>query len=133
MTDFKSLKEIFNNIVFRIPDYQRGYAWTEPQIIDFWNDLVNLVEKHHHYTGMISLKQIDTEEDKAWSKKDNWIIGEGYKALCYILLFAGLRIREEIALQWKNVNFENKTLKVERSVTQVPKFDSEIEFFQDPL
>ena len=71
MADLKSLKEIFNNSVFRIPDYQRGYAWTEIQIIDFWNDLINLVEKHDHYTGMISLKQIDTEEDETWSKKEN--------------------------------------------------------------
>ena len=41
-----------------------------------------------------------------------------------MLLFAGLRIGEALALQWKNVNFEEKTLKIERGVTQIPKFDS---------
>ena len=38
-------------------------------------------------------------------------------------MFAGLRIGEALALKWENVNFENKTLKVERAITQIPKFD----------
>ena len=59
MAELRSLTEIFNNTLFRIPDYQRGYAWGETQILDFWNDLVNLVDKHNHYTGMLSLKEID--------------------------------------------------------------------------
>lgn len=103
MADLKSLKEIFNNSVFRIPDYQRGYAWTEPQIIDFWNDLVNLVEKHDHYTGMISLKQIDTEEDESWSKKDNWIIEEGYKA--YYVIDGQQRLTTSIILIQAIISF----------------------------
>lgn len=70
MNGLKSLFEIFNNSVFRIPDYQRAYAWGESQILDFWNDLVNLVDKHDHYTGMLSLKEIDTYNDEGWSKKD---------------------------------------------------------------
>ena len=47
------------------------------------------------------------------------------KPMCILLLFAGLRIGEVCALQWKNVNFKNKTLKIERGITQIPKFDSE--------
>ena len=47
------------------------------------------------------------------------------KPLCYVLLFAGLRIGEACALKWGNINFENKTMKVERSITQVAKFDSD--------
>lgn len=103
MADLKSLKEIFNNSVFRIPDYQRGYAWTEVQIIDFWNDLINLVEKHDHYTGMISLKQIDTEEDETWSKKDNWIIEEGYKA--YYVIDGQQRLTTSIILIQAIISF----------------------------
>ena len=45
--------------------------------------------------------------------------------MCIVLMFAGLRIGEACALQWKNVDFENKTLKVERTITTIPKFDSE--------
>ena len=47
------------------------------------------------------------------------------KPLCYVLLFAGLRIGEALALKWKNIDFDNKTIKVERAITQVPKFDEQ--------
>ena len=47
------------------------------------------------------------------------------KPMCIVLMFAGLRIGEACALKWKNVDFENKTLKIERSITTIPKFDGE--------
>lgn len=47
------------------------------------------------------------------------------KPMCIVLMFAGLRIGEACALKWKNVDFENKTLKIERSITTILKFDSE--------
>ncbi len=47
------------------------------------------------------------------------------KPICIVLMFAGLRIGEACALKWKNVDFENKTLKVERTITTIPKFDSD--------
>jgi len=31
----QSLVEIFNQKFFRIPDFQRGYAWQEEHLIDF--------------------------------------------------------------------------------------------------
>lgn len=34
--ELKSLNEIFQYKLFRIPDYQRGYAWKESQLVDFW-------------------------------------------------------------------------------------------------
>ena len=40
-------------------------------------------------------------------------------------MFGGLRIGEALALKWRNVNFETKTLKVERAITTIPKFDNE--------
>ena len=47
------------------------------------------------------------------------------KPLCICLMFSGLRIGEALALKWENVDFANKTLKVEQAITQEPKFDSE--------
>ena len=47
------------------------------------------------------------------------------KPLCITLMFAGLRIGEALALKWKNIDFNNKTIRVERSITQVPKFDEQ--------
>lgn len=47
------------------------------------------------------------------------------KPLCICLMFSGLRIGEALALKWENVDFENKSLKVEQAITQDPKFDNE--------
>ena len=47
------------------------------------------------------------------------------KPLCITLMFAGLRIGEALALKWKNIDFNNKTIRVERAITQVPKFDEQ--------
>ena len=39
-----SLSTLFQNRLFRLPDYQRGYAWKKGQLVDFWEDLLNLHE-----------------------------------------------------------------------------------------
>lgn len=49
-----SLKEVFSNRFFIIPDYQRGYSWEEEQIEDLIKDIENIVDKKHkHFTGTI--------------------------------------------------------------------------------
>lgn len=53
--DTQSLQQIFQNRVFRIPDYQRGYAWEKEHVQDFLDDLDMLSENKHHYTGTIVL------------------------------------------------------------------------------
>ena len=64
--------ELFNDTIFRIPDYQRGYAWKTEQLKDFWEDVTNLAEGKSHYTGMIALQPFTTEdEDKLL--EDKWI------------------------------------------------------------
>ncbi len=73
MNDLVSLSEIFDKSIFRIPDYQRGYAWTEFQLEDFWEDIENLSDDRNHYTGMLSLKELKEEEYKDW-EEEKWII-----------------------------------------------------------
>jgi uncharacterized protein with ParB-like and HNH nuclease domain len=48
----RSLDSLFKEKIFRIPDYQRGYAWQHEQLKDFWEDLVNLADGRSHYTGV---------------------------------------------------------------------------------
>lgn len=80
MNDLVSLSELFNKSIFRIPDYQRGYAWTETQLTDFWEDVINLNDKRNHYTGMLSLIELPEEVYSKWNE-EHWIIAEkGYKA-----------------------------------------------------
>lgn len=63
MSDLISFSELFDKRMMRIPDYQRGYAWREDQLEDFWNDIKDLTEDKSHYTGMISLKKFTESEE----------------------------------------------------------------------
>lgn len=76
MKELYSLQDLFNQRLFRIPDYQRWYSWTEQQLDEFWEDIINLPIDHDHYTGMISLRKLKNNEtadltDELWLKK-NW-------------------------------------------------------------
>jgi len=73
-----SLSELFHKKLFRIPDYQRGYAWKHEQLVNFWDDLSNLHEGKHHYTGLLSLKPVDRKSTKTW-QGDEWLLDTGYK------------------------------------------------------
>jgi hypothetical protein len=82
MANLKSLNEIFTNTLYRIPDYQRGYAWTLKQLNYFWDDLYNLNETKHHYTGVLTVKGVPVEVSNSLNWNDEqWVLKErGYKA-----------------------------------------------------
>lgn len=67
------LDSLFKEKIFRIPDYQRGYAWQKAQYKDFWEDLINLQPNRSHYTGVITLKEILPSEIKEDSK-EYWLV-----------------------------------------------------------
>lgn len=75
----KTLQNLFNGDFYRIPDYQRGYAWGKEQLEDFWQDLENS-ERHKHYTGVLSLERVgDKEKEKPqWAKDEVAKNGETY-------------------------------------------------------
>lgn len=73
MNELESLKNIFKDRIFKIPDYQRGYAWTTRQLKDFWEDIVNLPSDRYHYTGLLSLKKVDKVIWKNWND-EKWLI-----------------------------------------------------------
>jgi len=53
----KNIYELFAGKVFKVPDYQRNYAWSEKNWEDFWNDLKDgLLTCTEHYWGTITLK-----------------------------------------------------------------------------
>jgi uncharacterized protein with ParB-like and HNH nuclease domain len=35
MSDLQSLSDLYQNKLFRIPDYQKGYVWKQGQLVDF--------------------------------------------------------------------------------------------------
>ena len=68
-----TLSKIFTERLFRIPDYQRGYAWTEKQLKDFWNDVQQLEVGNNHYTGVLTLETVSNDVFRRW-EDDLWII-----------------------------------------------------------
>jgi uncharacterized protein with ParB-like and HNH nuclease domain len=78
MNELESLKNIFKDRIFKIPDYQRGYAWSTRQLKDFWEDVVSLPPNRFHYTGVLSLKKIDPNIWSNWNER--WLLEDrGYK------------------------------------------------------
>lgn len=77
--NFLTLQQIFTNRLFRIPDYQRGYAWrSDVEIVDFWNDLMNLSAQKSHFTGSLTLQEITSIDSLGF---DRWVCDEkGYEA-----------------------------------------------------
>ena len=81
--ELQSLNLLFQNKLFRIPDYQRGYAWLRPHLVDFWEDLLNLQVDHYHYTGMLSLKELKRKDIESWGT-DLWMLDKDFKP-CHIV------------------------------------------------
>jgi hypothetical protein len=73
MDEPKPLDSLFKEKLFRIPDYQRGYAWGKDQLNAFWEDLVNLPTGRSHYTGVLTLKEIPAKDIKDCDK-EYWLV-----------------------------------------------------------
>jgi uncharacterized protein with ParB-like and HNH nuclease domain len=65
-----NLFELFNGKIFRIPDFQRGYAWEEKQLQELWDDIEEISDENgefkKHYTGTIYLEEITAPENEKW-------------------------------------------------------------------
>lgn len=71
--ELHSISKIFTERLLRIPDYQRGYAWTSRQLKDYWNDINQLETGHNHYFGVLTLETVDEQKYQKW-EDDTWII-----------------------------------------------------------
>ena len=79
--DLKSLSQIFRDeISFVVPDYQRGYSWSkDKQLEDLWEDLENMPENSHHYTGMFTFCKDDEDDNK-------YIIVDGQQRMTTLII-----------------------------------------------
>lgn len=79
-----NLSNLFKSGIYKIPDYQRGYAWEEKEVEDFWEDLYNLSEDRNHYGGVITLEQIP---DYGLNKNDteSWFLSKINKTPYYVV------------------------------------------------
>ncbi len=59
--EYQSLRDMINDEVYRIPDYQRGYSWGEHQCQDLLDDIDTMMDKKNsHFMSTIVCKK--TEE-----------------------------------------------------------------------
>ena len=73
-TDIITVCELLSgDHVFRIPDYQRGYAWHD-EFDALWKDILRLhragVQNRKHYTGMLALEEMSETE-----KGNEYVLG----------------------------------------------------------
>lgn len=97
----QDLNSLFNNKIFRIPDYQRGYAWGKKQLNDLWDDLAEIDtvdnELRKHYTGTIYLERTEPHKTEKWlpgAQFYNVVDGQQRLTTISILLFELLKATE---------------------------------------
>ncbi|MFB1289183.1 DUF262 domain-containing protein [Helicobacter pylori] len=82
-----NLDRVIEKGMFEIPSYQRGYAWQERQLKDFWNDLehVSKLGDKFHYMHSLTLRELENEfESSAFE------IIDGQQRLATSLILLGL-------------------------------------------
>ncbi len=82
-----NLDGVIEKGVFEIPSYQRGYAWQERQLKDFWNDLehVSKLGNQFHYMHSLTLRELENDfESSAFE------IIDGQQRLATSLILLGL-------------------------------------------
>jgi hypothetical protein len=75
-TGLKTLTELFTSSTFRIPDYQRGYAWGAEQCDDFWKDIELVGENARHYGGQLIL-----DRQSSLDESTNYLVVDGQQRL----------------------------------------------------
>ena len=66
-----SLVDLFTSKFFIIPDYQRGYAWGEKQLVELWDDINDLEKQPSggykpHYMGAIIYNKSQQKHLPSW-------------------------------------------------------------------
>jgi uncharacterized protein with ParB-like and HNH nuclease domain len=72
-TDLLTVSKIFQEVIYRIPDYQRGYSWNSDNLNDFWIDIEQIQQDSKHYLGVLTLEEVPEDIWKTWTD-DLWIV-----------------------------------------------------------
>jgi|JI9StandDraft_1071089.scaffolds.fasta_scaffold00644_2 hypothetical protein len=142
--------------IFRVPDYQRGYAWKEKQCNDFWEDLTRIVkdkeEDSLHYVGIFSFQEIEwnlLKKENEFTPKLEKLKREGYKLyhvvdgqqrmttlliLLDLFLNSGTKLDEDTS----NQRFLENLIYIKEETFAVYKFgyeadDPSFKFFKDRI
>ena len=82
--ELHSLNNLFARFDFLIPDYQRGYAWGETQVTEFWEDVGRIdIANPEHFTGTLILEAVPGKEGKTQAT-----VVDGQQRLTTVVLLA---------------------------------------------
>lgn len=128
--DLKTIKDLFQTGLFFVPDYQRGYAWTNEQIDDFFDDLKNTVDRNPdlHFTGTFTVINKNITDKISNKTLNKYEIVDGQQRITTISIFILCvyqrltvlidNLPETEKLQWQkyldtiflNIRYENKSI-----------------------
>jgi uncharacterized protein with ParB-like and HNH nuclease domain len=96
-----TIQNLFGSNIYKIPDYQRGYAWEKVQVNDLLNDLENVENGKSHYTGtMVIIMKGEKKQTGEKFTVYEVIDGQQRLATISILLFC---VYEELKAISKNM------------------------------
>jgi uncharacterized protein with ParB-like and HNH nuclease domain len=125
MMELKSLNDIFQQRILRIPSYQRGYAWSnnkpvnqdisDPfkniigQLKDLWGDILNIDRNQWHYTGLLTLAEMKLEY--AWLRNyKQYAIVDGQQRITTLLILIKVLIDKANELKFEYGLRENDAM-----------------------
>lgn len=108
--ELKSIHEIFNDRILRIPANQRGYSWAnnksidkvkhgdikkiKGQLIDLWGDILNIPDESWHYTGLLTLNKA-LKSDYEWlPKRKQYEIVDGQQRITSVLILITVMVEQ---------------------------------------
>ena len=93
----KAISEMFSgNKYFSIPTYQRGYAWSDKQLIDFFDDFNTQYSSNSYYYGTILLYCRDRKAEKEFLE-----IVDGQQRVTTLIIFISCLIKRMRELGYK--------------------------------
>ena len=108
----QSIKSIFiGDRYFKVPNYQRSYAWKEKQLNDFLDDFSHTENYQKYYYGTILLQQKNSDDSD-----DVYEIVDGQQRLTTLIIFVKCLIdrlyavgetSEADELKMKYINYKN--------------------------
>lgn len=130
----KKLKELFDGRkIFKIPDYQRAYAWDESrQLPDFIEDIENQSLDRDYFLGTILFQ----EKDDKHQGYDVIDVVDGQQRITTIIIFMkvlldqlALRLSEEEFID-KGLDLVTETYVISRNRTKLHAISPDNDFFQ---
>lgn len=89
MENLYTIEQVFSEKLFRVPDYQRGYAWGTQQCQEFIEDLELLEPGKKHFLGTLILHGRGSTKiiDRSGNSYTEYNVVDGQQRLTTIVIF----------------------------------------------